>query len=192
MKMLIPALIFLPLMSLANPSFTTLKSFDGAVEYCHSKEDLGKGGVFLENTNVTVSPQDASILNISLSPQFYRCTRAGRGYKWQPSNAIAFLSQKVRTAEGIVRIVPTSYDWVVYSDNYTELNPQPGIKGGQKKYSVKIADLLSEEQKSQPSRAMVTVFLKYRTKAVYPNGEVMDLGTQASGSFNILINLSGK
>ncbi|WP_413288846.1 hypothetical protein [Bdellovibrio sp. HCB337] len=196
MRFFAPALLLItPLMSLANPQFETLKTLDGAVLYCNSSEHVGNEGFILEDTAVSVSNKSADALDFSFGPNFYKCAKGANGYEWAPSDIQEFLTDKVKTEQGTVRIVPTSYKWVVYSENYTELNPEPSItKAGHANYTVKVSDLLSSEGKSRrrsgkSARGIVTVFLKYTKKAIYPNGEEMNLGQYASGSFNIVITL---
>lgn len=196
MRFLAPALLFLPLMSFATPPFQSLKSFDGRSQFCKSAEDIGKGGVFLRDTEVEEPAQNAETREFSFGPQFYRCSQGADGLKWTPSSVTQFLSQEVKTEQGVVKIIPTDYQWVVYSENYTVLNPQPNLKSakGHPRYSVRIEDLLPADQKERrakglASRGIVTVFLKYSTKAVYPDGKVMELGSKASGSFHIIINM---
>jgi hypothetical protein len=195
MRFIAPALLFVPLFVTASPQYESLKTMDGGVLYCQS-ETVGQIGYRLENTLVEMSAKDAQTLEVNFAPNFYRCAKSANGYQWQPSSVTAFLSQSVKTDAGIVKIVPTSYAWVVYSENYTELNPQPSVKvqGGQK-YIVTINDLLSDEQKSNrqkgiASRGILTVFMKYVTKAVYPDGREENLGLRATSSFNIVITLS--
>lgn len=199
MRFFAPALLFVPLFATANPQFESLKTMDGAVLYCQSNSDLGKNGFKLENTLVEPSASDAKSLEISFGPNFYRCGKSANGFEWQPSTVKDFLSQEVKTDDGIVKIVPVSYQWVVYSENYKELNPQPNVKAanGNAKYAVKIDDLLSNEEKDRhekgaTSRGIVTVFMKYVTKAVYPNGKEMNLGLHATGSYNIVITLPSR
>lgn len=198
MRFLAPVLLLMPLMSFAAPQFETLKTLDGGVQYCNSKEDFGKGGFFLEYTLVEDSTKAADAFEISFGPTFYRCSHGANGYEWQPGTINDLLRQKVKTDDGIVRIVPLSYKWVVYSENYKELNPEPTVtKSGLTKYTVNVRDLLANDQKSRhrrglESRGIVTVFLKYTSKAIYPNGEELFLGTRASGSFNIIITLPSR
>lgn len=197
MRFIAPALLFVPFFAVAaNPQYESLKTMDGGVLYCQSAT-VGQTGYRLENTLVEPSATDAQTLEVNFAPNFYRCAKGANGYEWQASNVTAFLSQSVKTDAGIVKIVPTSYAWVVYSENYTELNPQPSVKvtGGQK-YTVTINDLLSGEQKSNhqkgvASRGILTVFMKYVTKAVYPNGKEENLGLHATSSFNIVITVPG-
>lgn len=195
MRFFAPALLFMPLVSLANPQFETLKTMDGTVQYCNSAKHVGQKGYILEDTLVEPSSKSADTLEFTFGPNFYKCAKGANGYEWQPSNIQEFLSEKVKTEQGIVRIVPTSYKWVVYSENYTELNPEPYVtKSGASKYSVRISDLLGNAEKNRhrsgkSARGIVTVFLKYTKKAIYPNGQELNLGLNATGSFNIVITL---
>lgn len=192
MRFFAPALLLVPLMSSASPNFDTFKTLDGAVQYCNSADDVGAVGAKLENTLVDQATND---VQFSFNPNYYRCAKTAKGYEWQTSTVTEFLSRDVKTEEGMVKIVPTSYQWVVYSQSYTELHPMPNVKaGGSLKYSVSVSDLLGEDQKGRyekglASRGIITVFMKYVTKAVYPNGKELNLGLHATGSFNIVIDL---
>lgn len=195
MRFIAPALLFVPLFATANPQFESLKTMDGAVLYCNANS-VNQVGFRLDNTLVQPTANDAKTLEVNFAPNFYRCAKGANGYEWQSSDVNAFLSREVTTDEGVVKIVPTSYSWVVYNENYKELNPQPNVKSanGVAKYTVSIDDLLSADQKRNrdkgtASRGIITVFMKYVTKAVYPNGREMNLGLQATGSFNIVITI---
>lgn len=198
MRFIAPALLFVPLFVSANPQYESLKTMDGAVLYCNTNT-LGQTGFRLDNTLVQPTANDAKTLEVNFAPNFYRCAQGANGLEWQPSNVTEFLSREVTTDEGVVKIVPTSYSWVVYNENYKELNPQPNVKAvnGVAKYTVSIDDLLSADQKRNrdkgtASRGIITVFMKYVTKAVYPNGKELNLGQNATGSFNIVITIPAK
>ena len=191
--------LFTPLTSLANIQFETLKTMDGATVYCQSAKDLGQLAFILEDTIVDVSSKSTETLEFNFDPNFYKCAKGANGPEWQASDINAFLSREVQTDRGLVKIVPISYNWVVYSENYTELNPDPTVmtKNLGSNYSVKISDLLVGNEKSRrnrgrASRGIITVFLKSVTKAVYPDGEELLLGQQASGSFHIVITLPAR
>lgn len=189
---------FLPALSFANLQFETLKSSDGKAQHCQTRADLDKTAYFLENTLVQNSRKKANTLEFTIAPAFYICQQSANGYDWQPSTMEAFLSRSVQTEEGTVNIVPVSYAWVVYSENYTELNPQPSLtRTNTLSYSVSIDNLLNTDEQSrrrrgQSARGIVTVFLKSVVKAIYPDGREELLGSQASGSFNIVITLPSR
>jgi hypothetical protein len=195
MRFLATALLFIPLFASAKPQFESLKTLDGGVLYCQSNSDFEKVGFHLDNTLVEPSAANLKNLEISFTPNFYRCAKTAKGFQWQPSTVNAYLSQEVQTDDGLVKIVPVSYSWVVYSENYKVLNPQPNSKAANgTKYTISIGDLLSSQEKENhdkgtESRGIVTVFMKYVTKAVYPNGKELNLGQHATGSFNIVITL---
>jgi len=201
MRFLAPALLLLPLLlptsSLANTQFETLKTMDGGVLYCDSKKDLGHVGFRLENTLVDVSSKAADTLEFTFGPNFYKCVQGANGPEWQTSDIHAFLYREVQTPNGLVKIVPVSYKWVVYAENYKELNPDPTIqtKNLGSTYSVSISDLLSGSEnkdrrnRNMSQRGIVTVFLRSVQKIVYPDGREENLGYRASGSFNIIITL---
>lgn len=179
-----------PFISLATPhQFQAVKSFDGRAQSCKSKEDLGMAGVRLENTEVN-SAQAAGTLEISFGPRYYRCVATVQGFQWQTTTLSEVLFEEIQTKEGIVRVVPVSSAWVLYSEDYTVLNPQsqenPGLQEPLK-YSVRVEDL--QRRSFKVKRSTITAFLKYERKALYPDGTVMYLGQRSSGSFHILINL---
>lgn len=195
MRFIAPALLFVPLFATANPQFESLKTMDGAVLYCNTKAHVGQVGYRLDNTLVQPTANDAKILEVNFAPNYYRCAHTATGYEWQSATVTDFLSQEVTTDEGVVKIVPTSYAWVLYNENYKELNPQPNVKAnGVAKYTISVDDLLPADQKRNrdkgvASRGIITVFMKYVTKAVYPNGKEVNLGLHATGSFNIVITI---
>lgn len=176
------ALLSFPFMSFASVGKVTPNSFLGGALYCKADEDLGKVGYLIQDIQISSATADKQTVNFSFLPKFYACAKGAQGFFWKDSSVVEAMHSEVKTRAGAVKIIPLKYKWVTYTESYKVLEAQVSVDG-----RLNYTFNKSEVVKSESDKGILTVFLSFARKAVYPDGTELELGLRSSGYSEIAV-----
>lgn len=184
MRLVVVALLLFPFISFASTGKKTPFPFLGGALYCKADEDIGKVGYLVEDIKVGYATADKETLDFSFMPKFYVCAKGAQGFFWKDSSVVEAMNSEVKTRAGAVKIIPVTYQWVTYTEYYKVLQPLVSANG-----CLNFQFKKSEILKSEKDQGFVTIFLSFARKAVYPDGQELDLGLRSSGSIEVAIKI---